>query len=283
MTITVGRIGSLWRYPVKSTLGEQLDSVEVGPAGVDSDRRFGIIEPRTGVVATAKRPKRWQRLLLLRSELIAPDVVRIHFPDGRSFLSSDDLAGKVLSEFLGEEVELRDGAPPGTELERASPDAVLEQGADADVEVVTMPVAGAAPEGTFFDFSPLQLVTTASLAAAGAQHPSGAVEAARYRPNFVVDTTAELTGFVENGWVGHQLHVGPEVVVEVLIPSPRCAVPTLRHGDLPPDPDALRVPMRHNFVPVPLEGFGSAPCLGAHAGVVRGGRVTAGDELRLAP
>jgi uncharacterized protein YcbX len=98
----------------------------------------------------------------------------------------------------------------------------------------------------------------------------------------VIDTAPELTGFVENGWAGRRLHLGADVVLDVVVPSPRCAVPTLRHGDLPPDPDALRVPLRHNFVEVPIEGFGSAPCLGVHAVVVSGGRVEIGDEVRLA-
>lgn len=279
--ITVGRVGALWRYPVKSLLGEEVGAVDVGEGGLDGDRRFGVVDSRTAKVASAKRPRRWQRLLLLRSAVAAPGVVRVEFPDGRSVLSTDDHIDKLLSEFLGEEVALRGEAEPGAELERAVPDAVLAGGPDADAEVTLLPIAGAAPPGTFFDFSPLQLVTSASLAQAGAYHPAGRVDAARYRPNIIVETSPGLSGFVENGWAGHRLHVGPDVIVDVLVPSPRCAVPTLRHGDLPPDPDALRVPMEHNFVPVPLEGFGSAPCLGVHAGVIRGGRVAPGDEVRL--
>jgi uncharacterized protein YcbX len=163
------------------------------------------------------------------------------------------------------------------------PDAVLAEGPDADVEFTSLEIAAASPAGTFFDFSTLQLVTSASLARVGALHPAGRVDVARYRPNVLVDTADELAGFVENDWVGHRLHLGPEVILDVLVPSPRCAVPTLRHGDLPPDPDALRVPLQHNFVPVPLDGFGSAPCLGVHATVIQGGRLSPGDEVRLAP
>jgi uncharacterized protein YcbX len=281
--ITVGRVGALWRYPVKSLLGEALGpgSVDVGDGGFEGDRRFGVIDSSTGLVASAKRPRRWQRLLQLRSECAGPGVTRIHFPDGSSVSSNDDGVDKLLSEFLGAEVELRATAPSGAALERAVPDAVLDEGADADVEFTSLEIAAASPPGTFFDFSPMQLVTTASLAAAGAAHPAGRVEVARYRPNIVVETTPGLTGFVENDWAGHRLHLGPDVVVDVVVPTPRCAVPTLRHGGLPPDPDALRVPLRHNFVPVPIEGFGSAPCLGAYATVVTGGRLSLGDEVRL--
>jgi hypothetical protein len=67
----------------------------------------------------------------------------------------------------------------------------------------------------------------------------------------------------------------------VVLPTPRCAIPTLPHGELPPDPDALRVPLHHNVIPIPLEGFGSGPCVGVYALVVAGGRVNVGDEARL--
>ena len=280
--VTVGWAGALWRYPVKSMLGEPLVSVAVGGEGLDGDRRFGVVDARTGMVASAKRPHRWRRLLLLRSEVAGPGVIRIHFTDGRSVLSTDVAVDQLLSDFLGEEVELRSQAPPGAELERAVPDAVLTEGVGADVEVTTLEIAGASPAGTFFDFSPLQLVTSASLERVGAAHAAGRVDVVRYRPNIVIETAAALTGFVENDWAGHRLHLGPEVILDVLIPSPRCAVPTLRHGLLPSDPDAFRVPLQHNFVPVPLEGFGAAPCLGVHAGVLQGGRLSPGDEVRLA-
>lgn len=280
--VTVGRVASLWRYPVKSMLGEQVGTIAVDAGGLEGDRRFGVVHSGSGVVATAKRPARWRDLLLLGAEFAAPGVVRVRFPDGRVVVSTEGHLDKVLSEFLGEEVELRAEAPPDAELERAVPEAVLESGPEADVEATTSTVALAAPAGTFFDFSPVQLITTASLDQAGRWHPAGKLDALRYRPNVVVETAPELTGFAENDWVGHRLHLGPEVVVEVLVPSPRCAVPTLRHGDLPPDPDALRIPLRHNYVPIPIEGYGSAPCLGVHAGVVSGGRVTPGDEVRLA-
>jgi uncharacterized protein len=292
--VTVGQIGALWRYPVKSMLGEVLASADVTAAGLDGDRRFGVVDTATGRIASAKRPRRWQRLLQLRAEVAGPGAVRIRFPDGTSVLSAKARAGDgeadaerdaavdaALTAFLGTDVRLRGEAPPGGELERAVPDDVLAAGADADVAFTMLEIGAASPPGTFFDFTPLQLVTTASLERAGAVHPAGRVEVVRYRPNLVVETAPGLAGFVENDWPGRRLHLGPDVVLEVLVPSPRCAIPTLRHGDLPPDPDALRVPLEHNFVPVPIEGFGSAPCLGVHAVVVAGGRLSVGDDVRL--
>jgi uncharacterized protein YcbX len=279
--ITVGRVASLWRYPVKSMLGEAVGTIEVTASGLEGDRRFGVVFGGDRV-ATAKRPARWRNLLRLTAEVVEPGVVRVGFPDGRAVLSGDPGLDKLLSEFLGEEVELRSEAPAGAELERAVPEAVLDAGPDADVDFRHSAVAAGAPPGTFFDFSPVQLVTTASMAEASRLHPAGMLDAVRYRPNILIETAPDLIGFVENGWVGRHLHLGPEVILDLLVPSPRCAVPTLQHGDLPRDPDALRVPLRHNFVPIPIEGFGSEPCLGAHAGVVRGGQLSPGDEVRLA-
>jgi uncharacterized protein len=279
--VTVGRIGALWRYPVKSMLGEAITSVAVSAAGFEGDRRFGVIDAGTGRIASAKRPRRWQRLLQLRAEVAGPGAVRIRFPDGTAVTSGDPGAEAALAAFLGADVLLSGDAPPKAELDRAVPEEVLADGPDADVAFTMLEIAAASPPGTFFDFTPLQLVTSASLQQAGAAHPAGRVDVVRYRPNVVVETDGE-SGFVENDWAGRRLHLGDDVVLDVVVPSPRCAVPTLRHGDLPLDPDALRVPLEHNFVPVPLEGFGSAPCLGVHAVVVTGGRLHLGDEVRLA-
>ena len=279
--VPVGRVAELWRYPVKSTLGERLEAVDVNGAGFSGDRGFGIVDTATGLVASAKRPQRWARLLQLRSELAGPGVVRVRLPDGRTVVSSDADADGALSAFLGRDVELRANAETGAALERSDPDAVLAAGAEAEVDFTILEIAAGSPPGTFFDFSPLQLVTTAALARVGTLHPAGHVDAVRYRPNFVIDTVAALQGFVENDWAGKKLRIGPDVVIDVLVPSPRCAIPTLAHGDLPPDPDALRTVREHNFVEVPLEGFGSAPCLGAHATVLTGGRVSVGDQVLL--
>jgi uncharacterized protein YcbX len=262
-------------------LGEPVGPIVVGNRGLEGDRGFGVVDSRTGMVASAKRPHRWRRLLLLRSEMAERGVIRIHFPDGHSALSTDNLVNKLVSNFLGEEVELRSEAPVRAEVERAVPGAVLADGAAADVEVTVLEIAAASP-GTFFDFAPLHLVTSASLERVGSGHPAGQVESARYRPNVVIETPAGVAGFVENDWVGHRLHLGPEVILDVVLPTPRCAVPTLRHGELAGDPDAVRVPMRDNLIPVPLEGFGREPCVGVYATVVKGGSLSPGDQVLLA-
>ncbi len=75
--------------------------------------------------------------------------------------------------------------------------------------------------------------------------------------------------------------MGDDLVLRVIARTPRCAVPTLAHGALPRDPDALRVLARHNRVE-PLDSLDPEPCAGVYAEVLRPGRIRTGDPVRLA-
>ncbi|SCL28025.1 hypothetical protein GA0074692_2457 [Micromonospora pallida] len=262
------------RYPVKSMLGERLTHAEVTPAGLEGDRRLALLDLTTGRVVSAKDPRRWRAMLTLRATGAVPGPVRISGPDGRDL--GDDVDA-VLSGILGAPVSLIATVPPGAALDRARPDEVLAAGVTAPVTVDETPLGGGT---TFVDFAPLHLVTTATLdRIAEAAGPGRPVDATRYRPNLVL-RTAGLPGFVENDWVGRELRIGREVVLRVVAPTPRCAVPTLAHGDLPAEPDALRVPARLNRV-APVPQLGPLPCVGAYAQVVRPGPVGVGDPVRL--
>ncbi|MEU6075079.1 MOSC domain-containing protein [Micromonospora sp. NPDC047074] len=272
-----GRLAELWRYPVKSMLGERLPAADVGPAGVAGDRRLALRHQETGRVASAKHPRLWRGLLAFHAAGAAPDPVRITLPDGRAVSSVDPDVDDVLSRVLGLPVTLIDRPPVGAVLDRADPDAVLAAGLAAEVPVAATPLASAAP-GTFFDFAPVHLVTTATLARLAAELPGSPVDAVRYRPNLVLDVDAD--GFAENGWVGRELRIGPELVLRVSAPTPRCAVPTLAHGSLPRLAGALRVPASLNRV-APLPQLGPQPCVGAYAQVLRGGRVALGAPVEV--
>jgi uncharacterized protein YcbX len=53
----VGTIQALWRFPVKSMLGEELDAADLGEGGIVGDRAYAIRDRETGKVASAKHPK----------------------------------------------------------------------------------------------------------------------------------------------------------------------------------------------------------------------------------
>ena len=57
-----GSVVALWRYPVKSMMGEELNSSEVTDRGLLGDRQFAIVDRATGKVGGAKNPRKWGQL-----------------------------------------------------------------------------------------------------------------------------------------------------------------------------------------------------------------------------
>ncbi len=263
-----GTAAALRRYPVKSMLGEQVAEAEVGPAGLAGDRGLALVDRETGRVATAKHPRLW-RLLLQCAAVVDGGDVRITLPDGRVLGSGDDV-DDALSALLGRAVRLTAVRPAGAEVERPAPEDVLDHGVEAEVPFATLEIAQGTPGANFVDYAPVHLITTTTLEHIG-------VSALRYRPNVVVDSP-DGRPFAENGWVGRAITVGG-VRLRGILPTPRCSVPTLEHGDLPRSPQALRTPLAENRVDVP--GFGLLPCAGVYAEVVAGGTVRVGDAVSV--
>jgi uncharacterized protein len=139
-------------------------------------------------------------------------------------------------------------------------------------------IAVGAPAGTFFDFSAIHLVTTATFATLARAYPQGRFEWRRFRPNIIAQSDAP--GFPENDWVGRRISVGGEVTLEVLIPCPRCVMTTLAQGDLPLDSGILRTAAQQNNVMIaPLRQ--AMPSVGVYAKVLTGGVVRRGDQVRI--
>jgi len=273
----MAKIAAIFRYPVKSMTGESLVGITISQRGVEADRSWAVLDLATGRVASAKKPVIWRALLDLTA--VGPAAgshgeIRIQLPDGSAITVGDQESDERLSDYLGRRVRLISSAPADAEIERARPDEVLEQSVQADVAIDVSRLGRASPPGTFFDFAPVHLITTSSLAAlqsAGAPP----FEAARYRPNVLIDT-GDQEGFVEDAWVGRELHVG-DVRLRILIQTPRCAVPTLAHGGAGERPEAISsVMQRHR---VELEGIGTLPCLGVYGQVVAGGPVRVGQPI----
>jgi len=95
----IGAVTSLWRYPVKSMQGEELNAADVTPRGLLGDRAFALVDEETGKVASAKNPRRWPTLFDFRAAYIEPPgedrplpPVRITLADGetRAFLEDGD-------------------------------------------------------------------------------------------------------------------------------------------------------------------------------------------------
>ena len=279
-------VEAVFQYPVKSMLGTRVEQADLCASGLVGDRGWALLDVRTGKVASAKQPRLWRSLLQLRAEYHpAADraepagAVTITLPDGTAVRAGEPGADEVLSRFAGRPVTLRRGRAAGAGIDRAVPEEVLAHGVGAEVASEWLELAGQAPGDSFVDYAPVHLITTATLTAVtSAAGP--ALPPQVFRPNLILATPG-LSGYTENDWVGRQLVIGSQVRLEIFLPTPRCAVPTLAHGREPGNPQVLRALARSNRIPV--EGFGLQTCAGVYAKVVSPGRVQAGDEARIGP
>jgi len=55
--MTEGAVVSLWRYPVKSMMGEELNASDLTDRGLLGDRSLALVDTETGKVVSAKNPR----------------------------------------------------------------------------------------------------------------------------------------------------------------------------------------------------------------------------------
>jgi len=191
-----GRVVRLWRYPVKSMLGEECASLEVDGRGVVGDRLFAVrdVDGKFGSGKTTRRFRKIDGLFGFRAVYEA-GVPRVTLPDGRTILGNDPNVHAVLSEVLGQSVTL-------------------------------VPEAGI----SHLDAGPLHLLTTASLAWLQTLLPKAHVDDRRFRPNVLIDIAGVTQ--VERLWLGKVLHVG-QVTLRVRDLTERCVMVNMSQDDLP--------------------------------------------------
>jgi uncharacterized protein len=271
--VQVGSVVALWRYPVKSMMGEELNSSEVTDRGLLGDRQFAVVDRSTGKVGGAKNPRKWGNFFDFRAAYAEPpktgakiSPVRITLPDGTVVTSEQPDLEQVLSRAFGRDVAFEQARPDrssGATAEEYWPDMA---GLDYRDTVTDFEM----PAGTFFDIAVVHLLTTATIDHLRALYPQGRFEVRRFRPNIVVSAGGEEAGFAENDWVGRTVAIGGTVRLAITEPCPRCVMITLPQGDLPKDPGILRTAAQHNAVNV-----------GVYASVVSGGTIRRGDPVTL--
>jgi uncharacterized protein YcbX len=220
----LGTVVSLWRYPVKSMLGEELHTAQVQDHGLLGDRAYAILDSADGKAATAKNPRKWPHLFAFRATYIEPSGsdalmpwVRITLPDGTSMTSEHSEINQVLSKALNRQVTLATTARgPVTSAPSSEPASWTVQakeywpdmeGLDYRDTVTNFTL----PTGTFFDCATVHLLTTATLNRLRECYPQGHFEVQRFRPNIVVDPVGGAQGFPEQAWIGQRLAIGDEV------------------------------------------------------------------------
>lgn len=278
----IGTVGTLFRYPVKSMLGEQLTEVVVGPNGLIGDRAWALREPVTGKIVSAKK---WGNIFEFRADYEtapgsdAASAPRISLPDGRTVNADDPDASEAVSAALGHKVHLERAEAeqvsralfdPAGVFGDTPPEQILPQ-IIKYLPGISGPDDFAMPKGTFFDGAPLHLVASGTLAhLERLRVGESQFDVRRFRPNILVDTGAKDDSFVEDEWVGGSLRVGEALQIAVTIPVPRCVMTTHAQAGLPRDLSILRAVAAHH-----------SALTGVYARVLVPGRVRVGDPVTL--
>jgi uncharacterized protein len=279
-----GTVVSLWRYPVKSMMGEELNSSYITERGLVGDRTYAVVDKQTGRVASAKNPRKWGKLFDFRSIFVdsphdVNDIppVRITFPNGTNILSNhhhkeekkrvegDDI-NSSLSHVFNRQVALM----KSSSLEKPSYE---EYWPDIDGLAQREKVTDEAmPSKTFFDIAVIHLLTTSTINRLRELYPEGRFEVRRFRPNIVLDSASKekKNDFIENSWVGKKMIIGKGIVLNITAPCTRCVMITLPQGDLPQDLGILSTVAKYNQVHV-----------GVYASVECGGTIHRGDRVRI--
>ncbi|OCJ08987.1 hypothetical protein A6U87_08955 [Rhizobium sp. AC44/96] len=241
----VGKITELWRYPVSSVTGELLERAEVSADGLAGDRRFALVEVSSGIVAHPERDRQWQKCVFVKSRTTSAGTVEVKTPDHDWRGVNDPHLALELTDFFGFDVALRP-------YERA-------RAGTSDVEVAK----------DRYQVSPLHLLTSASIDHLKSIHPAGDPDRRRFRPNIVVETSKDITGFAELDWIDKGVRLG-EVEGTVIAPTKRCGFTIIEQDGLPNDPEILRNIMR----------FGRRN-MGVYCAPAQGGVLKVGDLVNL--
>lgn len=276
--LLVGHVQCLWRYPVKSMLGESLDQLAIEERGVVGDRGYALWDVAASKVASAKNPRRWADLLRFQASYLAEPVcgealppVAVQGPfreseDHPQRLRSDDPAmERLLSHHFGRQVQLLDQPPEAASLEQYWPPVEGREFQDLTNDLRL-------PAGTFFDACPIHAISHSTLAHYRQLEPQLDFAVERFRPNLLIKTAHTSVGFVEEAWVGGVLAIGDQVRLRVDGGCPRCVITTLPQGDLPEEMEILCATARHNKV-----------VAGVRLSVLETGMVMVGDPLHWWP
>ena len=213
----IGKVDSLWRYPVKSMRGEELDEAFAGFSGVYGDRLFAFrssASPKGFPYLTAREQG---RLLEYRPLFRYPDRAArpINLTEAESKGAnplSADLAELVVDVETPDRQTLAIDDPALIEMLRAD----IDQKHQLTLMQSQRAMTDCRPVSIFSLQSARQL----------SEETGTLIDKRRFRANVYVDLSSDQ-GFGENELVGRSLKIGPKVIVRVLERDPRCAMITL--------------------------------------------------------
>ena len=256
----VGKIDSLWRYPVKSMRGEELDEAFAGFSGIYGDRLFAFessASPKGFPYLTAREQ---QRLLQYRPHFRYPDKAArpINLTEAESMGANPVWADP--SELM---VDVE--TPDGRTLAVDDPALIDMIRADIDQKHQLTLMRS---ERALTDCRPVSVFSLQS-ARQLAEETGTSIDKRRFRANVYVNLTS-AQGFAENEFVGKSLRIGPKVVVTVLERDARCVMITLDPDTGEKSPEILKkVAQAHDGM------------AGVYGAVIVEGRLHMGDSVEV--
>jgi uncharacterized protein YcbX len=257
----VGTVESLWRYPVKSMRGEEMEQLFVGYAGVYGDRLFAFESSANAKGFPFFTGRDQRQMIRYRPRFRNPEKAArpINLAEAEKH-SANPLSANAADLMIDVE------APDGTTFPIDDPKLIAHLRANTDPKhELTLLRSSKA----LTDARPLSIFAMQTAKKLGAE-TGVAVDKRRFRANVYVDLTPPADGFAEDKFVGKPLHIGSTVVVQVLQRDARCMMITL-------DPDtAEKTPAILKQVAQAHQGMA-----GVYGAVLIEGMVRKGDAVEV--
>ena len=256
----VGKVESLWRYPVKSMRGEELEEAFAGYPGIYGDRVFAFKSSASSTGFPYFTAREQRNLLQYRPRFRYPDRAArpVNLTEAER-MGAGSLPADV-SELMVD-VETPDGKTLA--IDDSSLMEMLRAGVDGKHHLTLM-----RSHRAMTDCRPVSIFSLQS-ARRLAEETGTSIDKRRFRANVYVNLTSDQ-GFAENDLVGRSLRIGPKVVVSVLERDPRCVIITL-------DPDTSeKTPAVLKTVAQAHEGTA-----GVYGAVIVEGMLHKGDPVEL--
>jgi uncharacterized protein YcbX len=259
----IGKVESLWRYPVKSMRGEELGELFAGYAGVYGDRLFAFTSSANAKGFPYFTGRDQRQMIRYRARFRNPEKAArpVNWSEAETRGSGVNPISADASELM---IDVE--TPDGKTFAINDPALVdhLRLNIDANHELTLL-----RSDKAITDCRPLSIFAVQTAKKLGAE-TGLEVDKRRFRANVYVDLTNNADGFAEDQFVGRSLHIGSRVTVAVLQRDARCMMITL-------DPEtAEKSPVILKAVAQAHEGMA-----GVYGAVLVEGMIRKGDAVEL--
>jgi uncharacterized protein len=258
----VGTVESLWRYPVKSMRGEELNELFAGYAGVYGDRLFAFessANPKGFPFFTGRDQR---QMIRYRACFRNPEkaALPVNLNEAQTLGSGVNPISASVSELM---IDVE--TPDGKTFAIDDPNLIdhLRSITDGNHELTLL-----RSEKAITDCRPLSIFAVQTAEKLG-EETGMAVDKRRFRANVYVDLTSSA-GFAEDKFVGRSLRIGSKATVAILQRDTRCMMITL-------DPDTSeKTPAILKVVAQAHQGMA-----GVYGAVLAEGMIRKGDIVQL--